>query len=188
MDENGFEIEPVIVSIYDENGNLNKIPPNLVPPNQGGLYKPKWNYDLKVWEEGDPERALAETKNRLIGQYHLECIGMIEKGFEHNGDFFRFLKDPDQDNFTQTLVVCVASILMGMPTQMKPIEWKTENNGVKLFTMEEFFAICQSGQVHKSSLMSAKWQLEDYIQNDVHDLETLNSLGDFESAKNIVLK
>jgi hypothetical protein len=187
VDAEGYPIESVLFSPYDENGEPIEIPSDLVLPNQKSIYKPRWDFNLQDWVEDDPERALFEEKRKVIWQYETECTQLIEKGFEHNGDFFRFLKDPDQDNFTQQLIVLVASMLLGTPLPDKPIEWKTENNGVKLFTKEEFFAICQTGQVHKTSNMSAKWQLIDYINNSVHDLETLHSLGSFETAKNIVL-
>lgn len=188
VDDDGNYIEAVLVEDTDENGDPVVFPPNLVPPNTaGGIWLPKWNFNLLRWEEGDPDRALRENKSNKIFQYESECNALIEKGFEHNGDFFRFLKDPDQDNFTQQLVVLMASIVMGTPLDDKPIEWMTENNGAKLFNKDEFFAVCQAGMVHKRSLLSAKWQLINYINNDVHDLETLNSLGDFETAKNIVL-
>lgn len=176
VDSDGFEIEPVIFNLYDENGNqVTEIPSNLVPPNQKRLFTPKWNFETREWEEGDTELALSETKRMLIDQYNMECAAYIEKGFFYNDDFFAFSMFKDQANFSQQL-----TFLLARP-DITEVEWKTENNGVKTFTRDEFMEICTAGEQWKRTNMSQYWKLSDYIES-LTDLEELNSLGTFEEA------
>lgn len=180
VDDDGFEIEPIIFELYDENGNLNEVPYDLVPPNVQGFVKPKWDFEKEEWTEGDLPNALIQAKRAVINQYDYECTKFIEKGFLHNGDFFSFSLEKDQANFQQQLSICLAF------PNAEGIEWKTENNGVKTYSKDEFFAICKAGETHKRSNMSAYWKLIDYINANVQDLETLHSLGTFEQAKALV--
>ncbi|MGG1916057.1 hypothetical protein ABFY54_29070 [Priestia megaterium] len=176
VDDDGFEIEPVIFNLYDESGNpITEIPSNLVPPNQKRLFTPKWNFETKDWEEGNMELALSETKRMLTIQYNIECTAYIENGFFYNDDFFSFSMAKDQANFSQQL-----TFLLARP-DITEVLWKTENNGVKTFTRDEFMAICGAGEQWKRTNMSKYWQLEAYIES-LTDLEELNSLGTFEEA------
>ncbi|MFS0905817.1 hypothetical protein AB3N02_22600 [Priestia aryabhattai] len=177
VDENGYEIEPVIFNLYDEEGNLKEIPNNLVPPNGSKrLWKPKWDFQLKDWFEGDAESALIERKTSILGQYNMECKEIIETGFYHNGDFFAFSMVKDQANFAQQM-----TFLLLRP-DITTVSWMTENNGKKYYSREEFFAICGSGEMHKRKYMNDYWDLTEYITNVIQDVETLNSLGTFEEA------
>lgn len=176
VDENGFGIEPVIVSLFDEEGNpVTEFPPNLVPPNQKRLAKPKWNYELKEWFEGDAELALDHAKRMLLERYNAECTALIEEGFYHNGNFFAFSMSKDQANFAQQM-----TFLLLRP-DVQSVDWMTENNGKKTLTRDEFFAVCGSGEIHKRKHMGLYWSLRDYI-NNLTDIETINSLGTFEEA------
>jgi len=61
------------------------------------------------------------------------------------------------------------------------VQWKTENHGVKNFTRNEFFAICQAGEVHKRQNIAKYWALKDYVQT-ITSLEELESIPTFEEA------
>jgi hypothetical protein len=177
VDEEGFEIEPVVVNLYDEEGNrIEEFPPNLVPSNQKSLYKPKWNFELKEWFEGDAEKALQQLKAMVLERYNAECKDIIERGFYHNGDLFAFSMLKDQANFAQQMTFLL------LRQDVMNVSWMTENNGKKLYTRNEFFAICGSGEMHKRKYMNDYWDLTEYIINIVQDSETLNSLGAFEEA------
>lgn len=176
VDDNGYEIEPVIVNLYDEEGNkIEEFPPNLVPANQKSLFKPKWDFELQDWFEGDKERALEQVKTMVLEKYNAECTALIEKGFYHNGNFFAFSMAKDQANFAQQM-----TFLLLRP-DIQSVDWMTENNGKKTLTRDEFFAVCGSGEIHKRKNMGLYWSLRDYV-NSLTDIETINSLGTFEQA------
>jgi len=65
------------------------------------------------------------------------------------------------------------------------VQWMTENNSVKEFTRDEFFAVCQAGEAWKRTAIGNYWKLKDYISN-VDDVDTLNSMGSFEDAIKLV--
>src|SRR5690242_17513952 len=97
VDENGFEVEPVIFNLYDEEGNpVTEIPNNLVPPNQNRLMTPKWDFEAKQWTEGDPEKALDLDRNMAIDRLYNECTAYIENGFTYNDNFYGFSMAKDQ--------------------------------------------------------------------------------------------
>lgn len=175
VDEEGFEIEPIIFKLYDEEGNPVDIPHNLVPPNTYSLFKPKWDFEAKKWVEGDVDVAIREIKKMAKARLHAECTAYIEKGFMHNGNFYAFSIAKDQANFSQQM-----SYLLLRP-DIKTVEWKTENNGKVVLTRDEFFSVCMAGEVWKRSNMSNEWDLEAYIDG-LDDLDKLNNLGTFEEA------
>ena len=179
VDDDGFEIEPVIFDLYDEEGNLKEISTNLVPSNQNRLFKPKWDFDKKEWIEGDLQYALNEQKKMTITRYNTECNQLIESGFEYNGDEFAFSLEKDQANFAQQMMVLITQ------PATDSVQWMTENNGVKEFTRDEFFAICQAGEAWKRSNIGSYWKLKEYISN-VADMNTLSSMGSFEDAIKLV--
>lgn len=181
VDESGFEIEPVEVDLLDENGNPNPIlnSPFLVPPNGDPFWRPKWDFDAKKWTEGDPVTALKMAKDAKKEQFEIECNECIDKGFEYNGDIFAFTKLKDQPLFTMRLVYLLAD-----PNENE-IEWKTSNNGVKIFTRDEFISICQEGKRHFTENTGALWRLEGLISN-IETMDELNSLTDFETSKALV--
>ncbi|MEH7207618.1 hypothetical protein V7094_15470 [Priestia megaterium] len=176
VDENGFEVEPVIFNLYDEEGNpVTDIPNNLVPPNQNRLMTPKWDFEAKQWTEGDPEKALELDRNMAIDRLHAECTAYIENGFTYNGNFYAFSMVKDQANFIQQM-----SYLLLRP-DIESVEWKTEDNGKVILSRDEFFAVCGAGEVWKRSNMSDYWDLEVYV-GGLTTLEEIDNLGTFEEA------
>jgi hypothetical protein len=89
----------------------------------------------------------------------------IEGGFEYNGDFFSFSKDKDQGNFTQQTSIISFKKTMNVDTTQELIEWKTENNGVKYFTEDEFFPICLASEQHKRNHIKHFWVFAQEIMN-----------------------
>jgi hypothetical protein len=181
VDENGFEIEPVVIELFDEEGNPTNIPDSkyLVPPASGGFFRPKWDFDNLIWTEGDPVTALNLAKQNKKAQFKAECNAIIDKGFTFNGDVFAFSKLDDQPLFTMRLVYLLAD-----PNDVQ-IEWKTLNNGVKIFTRDEFISICQEGKRHFTEYTGALWRLEGLISN-IETMDELNSLVDFETSRALV--
>lgn len=183
VDENGFAIEPIEVDLYDEEGNRNPLldSPFLVPPNStGGFWLPKWDFENLKWTEGDPETALKMKKEERKQQFKQECNELIESGFTHDNDRFFFDKEAQLD-FTMQLTYMNAGLAGD------EITWKTMDNDVKIYTKEQFFAICQAGNNHYRENKGALWRLEVYIDN-LTSLDELNSLTDFEAAKQLVLE
>lgn len=180
VDENGYEIEPVIFDLYDEEGNLREIPSNLVKSNIKSLCKPKWNFETLEWEEDNPDGALVTAIENTLRKYNDECMTIIEKGFYHGEDFFAFSMAKDQANFAQQM-----TFLLLRP-DIQSVDWMTENNGKVTLSRDEFFEVCGSGEIHKRKYMELYWELKKYIINEVRDIETLNSLGSFEEAITIL--
>jgi hypothetical protein len=182
VDQDGYEIEPVVIDLIDEDGNPTNLPENdfLVPPCDGGFYRPKWDFVNKTWTEGAPEQALQIAKKNKIAKFEYEKNELIGAGFEHNGDIFPFTESKDQPLFTAQLV-----FLLAFPDKVPP-PWKTLNNGVKIFTRDEFFSICEAGERHLTENTAAFWKLEEYISK-VESMDELNSLESFEASKSIVL-
>lgn len=182
IDENGFSLGSVEVDLLDENGNRNPLldSPFLVPPNSQGFYRPKWDFEKLEWTEGDVETAIEMTKINLKQQFKTECNRLIEAGFEHDGERFFFDKESQLD-FTMQLTYVNAGLAED------EITWKTMDGDVKIYTKEQFFAICQAGNNHYRENKGSLWRLEVYIDN-LTSLDELNSLTDFEAAKQLVLE
>lgn len=181
VDEDGFSLGPVEVDLLDENGNRNPLldSPFLVPPNSQGFWRPKWDFEKKEWTEGDMDTAIKMTKESKKQQFKTECDEVVERGFLYNGDSFDFRKDEGRANLESQLLFLLAF------QDEESIAWKTENNGVKIFSRDEFFNICKAGKEHYRENTGALWKLEAYIDG-LTSLEELNSLTDFESAKILV--
>jgi hypothetical protein len=169
------------VDLYDEEGNRNPLldSPFLVPSNEKALWRPKWDFEKGEWTEGDIDTAIQMTKLEKKQQFKTECNRLIEEGFSYNEDHFNFRKGDGRDNLESQLIY-----LLAFPDDDN-IAWKTENNGVKIFSRDEFFNICKAGKEHYRENTGALWELEAYI-DALTSLEELNSLTDFESAKILV--
>lgn len=180
VDENGFSLGSVEVDLLDENGNRNPLldSPFLVRPNSQGFYRPKWDFEKLEWTEGDVETAIKMTKLNLKQQFKQECNRLIESGFEHDGERFFFDKEAQLD-FTMQLTYINAGLAGDI------FEWKTLDNNVKIYNREQFFSICQAGNNHYRENKGALWRLEVYIDG-LTSLDELNSLTDFETAKQLV--
>jgi hypothetical protein len=176
VDEEGFMIEPVIVHLFDENGEpITELPANLVPPNQKSLATPRWDFEMKQWVEGDASKALEHARKMLMERYNSECNQYIEKGFYYNGNLFAFSMVKDQPNFAQQM-----TFLLLRP-DITTLQWKTENNGVKNFTRDEFFSICQAGEIHKRQNIAKYWSLKEYV-NTLESIEEIENMPTFEEA------
>lgn len=163
IDEDGFIIEPIVVLTMDV---LQKHEIKDIVPE--GLYTPKWDYSSKNWVEGASlNEVLTPLKTSKAEELSSMCNQLIEKGFFHNGDLFQF-NMIDQSNFNQQLS------MIPLDTNISTIYWKTENNGVKAFTKDEFIAICKTGEYHKKSHITHYWNLKNYIFT--HNFEGLTEL------------
>jgi hypothetical protein len=158
----------------DENGNPIPVPEDLKLGWGGdrGFYNPKWDFELNDWVEGKPlEEILQPIRQQKVIELNRQCEEAICKGFEHNGDFFQF-NDKDQDNFSQQL-----SLLLLDPS-IDSVVWKTENNGVKVFTREQFIEACKVGEHHKRNNIEHYWQLKEYVLthpfNSVEELQSID--------------
>lgn len=165
LDSNGFIIEPVVVFVYDvlEVNVIKEVVPE-------GIYTPRWDYETKTWVESV---TLSELLNPLreakVDQLNNDCQIAITEGFEHNGDVFQF-NDKDQVNFNQQL-----SLIL-LDDSLNEVVWKTENNGVKIFTRQEFIETCKAGEFHKRNNIGNYWQLKEYVMT--HDFKSVEELND----------
>lgn len=180
VDDDGFEIEPVIFELYDIDGNqILDIPENLVPPNsEKRLWKPKWDFELKDWFEGDPELALSEVKRMLIEQYSTESIQYVESGFEYNGDFFAY-SPYEQQQFTSQMM------MFFMRPNLTSVKWSTVNNGIKTFTKDQFLSIYQAGEDSKLQAEEYLQKLTDYV-NSMTDFNAVVNMPTFKEAINLI--
>ncbi|AIW03475.1 tail fiber protein [Bacillus phage Moonbeam] len=178
VDEDGFVLDSLIIPLYDEEGNPNGIlnSPYLVPPNGDGLWKPKWDFDNKVWTEGDKVAAFQATKDRLIERFNIECDNIIGDSFTYGDYEFHFRKTQDQIWLNMQLTFCLA-----YPSD-ELIEWKTKNAGPQYFTRDEFFNICVAGSKHLKGNLRTLWALEKYI-TDATTEDQLAMLTTFEESK-----
>jgi hypothetical protein len=103
------------------------------------------------------EKALEFLKTMKLNDLKLENEARIEEGFLFLGDFFSFSKDKDQANFSQQTSILSFKKAMGMNTSANKIQWKTENNGLKIFTEEQFLSICLASETHKRNHIQNFW-------------------------------
>lgn len=122
-----------------------------------GFHNPKWDLVANEWVESlSFAEILAPKIQHKINELSDQCNAAIENGYDYNGDFFQF-NMKDQSNFNQQL-----SLLLLDPT-ITEVLWKTENNGVKMFTREVFIQACKYGETHKRNNIGHYWQLKQYI-------------------------
>jgi hypothetical protein len=106
--------------------------------------------------------ALNYTKKVKLDTLKAVNEDRIETGFEFNGDFFSFSKEKDQGNFTQQTAIISFKKTRGEDTSQL-IEWKTENNGVKYYTEDEFFTICLASEQHKRNHIRNYWEFAQQV-------------------------
>jgi hypothetical protein len=163
--ETGFPLE---VRLFREGEEV----PENYKPGWGQdvlLYKPKWDFELGQWVETiSLEEILGPMRQDKANQLYDECQKAIKAGFTYNGDLFGF-NDLDQANLNQQLTLLLVEESEDL------IEWKTENNGVKYFTREEFIAACKAGESHKRNNTSKYWALKEYVLT--HNFESLQELS-----------
>ena len=104
------------------------------------------------------EEVMEQLKIKKVAQVNQECEETILLGFTYLGDGFAF-DYKDQDNFTQRLLI------MQMNPAMTEVEWKTENNGVKVFSREHFMGIVQAAEQHKVKNIDQYRAIVDAIRN-----------------------
>lgn len=183
VDENGFMLGPVEVDLFDENGNPSPLLNSkylVKGDEEGGFYTPKWDFEKLMWTEGTPDKALELAKINKIARFTSECNTIIDNGFTWNGFDFMFTKSKDQPLFDMQLTFALKN------TEKNTFPWKTKNMGVKIFTRDEFFSICDAAEEHLTTNTQALWQLEEYI-NGLDTMDKVNALESFETSKSIVL-
>lgn len=155
--------ERLDVLLLDSNG---EIPEDCKRGWGEGLFDPVWDFTKNTWVEGiSLDYLMAIAINDKINEFDVECQRRITSGFEHNGDKFQF-NEKDQANFNQQL-----SLLLLDPTT-EIVVWKTENNGVKEFTREQFIETCKASERHKRSNIGRYWQLKAFLStNDFTSVE-----------------
>jgi len=122
-----------------------------------GFHKPLWDFVENKWIEGLSFNKVLEPKRQAkVEEISNQCNEAIENGFEYEGDLFQF-NMKDQSNFNQQL-----SLLLLDPS-ITGVQWKTENNGIKLFSKEKFILVCKQGENHKRKSIGRYWQLKQYI-------------------------
>jgi hypothetical protein len=104
------------------------------------------------------EDVIDFTKQLKIAELSKECNSAILNGFTHNGDEFGFTME-DQANLTQQMT------LLLLDTTIASVDWKTNNNGIKTFTREEFIAICRASESHKRGNIGRFWTLKQTVLN-----------------------
>lgn len=145
----GKRLDVVLIDV------ANEVVPNDCKEGWGeGLSNPIWDLKNEQWVEGDSiDDILPHYINEQISFLNSECQRNIYKGFEFNGDYFQF-NEIDQSNFNQQLT------LLLIDEDTDSIVWKTENNGVKVFSREEFIAIVKFSEIHKRTCITRYWQLK----------------------------
>lgn len=132
------------------------------------LYNPIWDLTLEKWVESLTFNEILEPKRLLkVNELSYQCNEFIENGYMYNGDFFQF-NMKDQSNFNQQL-----SLLL-LDVSIVEIVWKTENNGVKVLTREDFIQTCMSGESHKRNTIGRYWSLKQYVLT--HPFESVEEL------------
>lgn len=104
------------------------------------------------------DEVMEQMKVKKIAQVNQQCEENILLGFTYMNDGFAF-DYKDQDNFTQRLLI------MQMNPAMTEIEWKTENNGVKIFSREHFMGIVNAAEQHKVKNIDQYRAIVDAIRN-----------------------
>jgi hypothetical protein len=61
IDEQGFEINVVLLDTHDSEGKPREIPPNYVPGNTAPLFVPRWDRETDTWVEGATEEYIDQA-------------------------------------------------------------------------------------------------------------------------------
>lgn len=154
--------ERLDVSLF--NPEEETVPADYVEGWQGRVFhNPKWDFTINDWVESysvaDIISGMMEQKIELLSQ---QCETVIKNGFYYGDDFFAF-QDKDQTNFSQQLS------LMIVDPAILTTYWKTENNGIKQYTREQFIDICKTAERHKRDNIGKFWQLRSYLQTHVFE-------------------
>lgn len=121
------------------------------------FYDAVWDFDANDWKEGKSfDEILLPYREAKCVQLSQECEATIKDGFYSGDDYFAF-QDKDQANFNQQLS------LMIVDDTIDEVLWKTENNGIKLFTRQQFINICKEGERHKRFHIGRFWQIKEYV-------------------------
>jgi hypothetical protein len=115
--------------------------------------------------------AINKARQMKVIELNDECTKAIHSGFEHNGNTFQF-NEKDQSNFNQQL-----SLLL-LDATINEVQWKTENNGVQLFTREQFIETCKAGELHKRNSIGQYWTLKEIVlTHDFKSVEEVNAIN-----------
>jgi hypothetical protein len=182
VDENGYELDVVLVEKEDEDGNPVPVPDFYVPPNHTKrLWRPKWNFHNKQWEEGRAKEEILESVRESHFQtLSHECQKAILGYFEAEvrGETYLFSFDAEaQLNFTGTLVLFNDGIL-------SEIEWTAHKDGEALrlvLTRSEFMRVVAAGFAHKNDKIS---RLRGEIQEAIEQATTVEEIEAIEWETN----
>lgn len=127
-------------------------------------------------------------KGLKIEEFKKQNEANIEEGFVYNGDVFGFDKIKDQTNFTQATTMISFKKTKGMDTTARRVQWKTENNGVKEYTEDEFFEICLASEKHKwANIDNYRYSCMRILSNNYDSLESLRAETMPEPNREIIL-
>jgi Domain of unknown function (DUF4376) len=117
----------------------------------------------------DEALELQKVQNNKIEELNVACNKAILTSFEYNGNVIPF-GETDQANLNQQLT------LLLLDPALDSVVWKTENNGIKQFTREQFIEACKAGESHKRNNISHYWQLKAYVEGltSVEEVQAIN--------------
>lgn len=179
MFDDDFNIQNAFTGILSYSYTLDSIKYESV--TDGTVQLEGIGYRFIVIDETVPDESITKEqvmnfmKEAKIKELSDECDKHILGGFIYNGDVFAFeLKD--QIRFSQQFSLIVYSMVTG--EELDLIEWKTENNGVKEYSRDEFLAVCKAGEEHDRTHIQKFRQLESYINNTVfEEMDELRSIN-----------
>jgi len=151
----------IILEVIENCGEVKFDPETKELRYQGGKiwpYKDRYvvlNDDVQV----NYDTLLSHHKRQKIEELNAKCEYEIMKGFldETTGYYFGFSLI-DQMNFTQQYLLFLAN------PELSSVEWKTENAGVVQLSRDEFFAVCNSAERHKRSMIQKCWELKAQVE------------------------
>ncbi|RWZ59898.1 hypothetical protein EQV77_00950 [Halobacillus fulvus] len=167
VNDQGYEIDTAMLETESKDGMLQVIPENYVPPNQKRLFRPKWNFDLEDWEEGESEEVvLSQLRKSKFRELSAECTKAILGKFtsEVDGKVYEFSFDTEaQANFDSALLI----LTQGMEQEA---EWTayTLNGEVARIKLDKakLIAVAKDGYRHKDSkIKRLRNELEPMVMN-----------------------
>lgn len=178
VDKEGFKVDVVLVDTVDGEGIPLTVPDNLVPPNtEKRLWKPKWNYELKEWEEGQTTDAVLDetrkTQFTILSQdCELDILGYFDA--EVRGVTYSFSYDREaQSNFTDTMIL----FSEGLITE---IEWTvhTESSTERIMlSKDDFMIVASQAFLHKNDKIS---RLRNVIQKEIDSAQSVEEIESVE--------